>query len=242
MDEVRNTRQAHRAFVDAFPVMSGFLYLLHVALARQAGLSLLHILFCLLLLRWLDDHARSLRQAWLLLRWLLLPLLLLHALFTPGALYWSGLPFTQEGVAAGVGLGVHLTAMVLAAMLFSRLLDPTVLLWSVRRHARTRRLLPLYLYLWPRMMTSTRRALRRARQSWKESGGGVRLLPWHVACLVIEIDRLAERHGQRFWREMARRNRAPMSMDASARRSVPVAMLFSLWLAMLAQDIVAWSV
>lgn len=59
-----------------------------------------------------------------LLRWLVLPIILLHAFFTPGALILSGMawPVSIEGLQSGLWFSLHLIVIFFAAMLFSRLL------------------------------------------------------------------------------------------------------------------------
>ncbi len=96
---------------------------------RQAGLALLA---GAALLVWLDvsrgdDWHASLRAGWRLLRWLVGPVLVLHAWMTPGELLvplgeaggrWSP---TREGLLAGAQLALRLMALYAAAMLLARL-------------------------------------------------------------------------------------------------------------------------
>lgn len=53
-----------------------------------------------------------------LLRWFIIPILLLHLLFSPGQLLLPGwpLPFTWEGLQLGLHLSVHLAAIFFAAI------------------------------------------------------------------------------------------------------------------------------
>jgi len=57
-----------------------------------------------------------------LLLWLLVPIFLLHLLFTPGQLLWPGseIPFTREGLNEGLWLALRLCTLFYAAMLLSR--------------------------------------------------------------------------------------------------------------------------
>jgi len=75
-----------------------------------------------LLLRWQCATWQPQLRAARLLLWLLVPILLLHLLFTPGELLWpgSGIPFTREGLHEGVWLALRLCALFYAAMLLSR--------------------------------------------------------------------------------------------------------------------------
>jgi hypothetical protein len=59
-----------------------------------------------------------------LLRWFIIPIILLHALLSPGELIMPGVPVpvTWEGVNQGIWLSLHLSTIFAAALLFSRLL------------------------------------------------------------------------------------------------------------------------
>ncbi|MDX8402126.1 MAG: hypothetical protein R8K47_05790 [Mariprofundaceae bacterium] len=95
------------------------------------------------LLAWLDwrRQARvmtSLGRAWRMLRWLVWPILGLHAWLTPGARLWPEIAWspTREGLLEGLHLSIHLAALFLSAMLLVRL--PGAGFWQgrwMRRHA-----------------------------------------------------------------------------------------------------------
>jgi len=74
-----------------------------------------------LLLRCKYATWRPLFRAARLLLWLLIPIFLLHLLFTPGQLIWPGsaIPFSWEGLLEGIWLALHLCTLFYAAMLLS---------------------------------------------------------------------------------------------------------------------------
>ncbi len=72
----------------------------------------------------LDGGAQRLRRLAGLLPWFVLPILLLHALFTPGEWLLAGVPLSHEGIARGTWLALHFCNIFLAAMLLGCCLVP----------------------------------------------------------------------------------------------------------------------
>ncbi len=102
------------------------------ALAEDWRRALLALLAAAGLLIWLDvsrgaSALASLRAGWRLLRWLIWPVLALHAWLTPGELLFplgeSGARWspTREGLIAGAQLALRLMALYASAMLLARL-------------------------------------------------------------------------------------------------------------------------
>ena len=167
------------------------LWLLHIAVNQCLGVAVAQLLAAIMLLYDQQGTAQPIRQGWHLLRWLLLPLLLLHMLFTPGTFFISGIPVSREGVSNGLLLAVHLAAMVYAALLLSRLITLPVLWPVAARIPVIARLLPLYLHLWPELWQIMQRAARHQQQRWRSSGRRWRQLPGLIADMVVESDRQA---------------------------------------------------
>lgn len=90
---------------------------------------------CMVLISWLSASWLPVWRAARLLLWLVLPVLLLHLMFTPGQLLWpgSGISFSREGLQEGIRLGLRLSAMFYAAMLFSRCLSREEWVWYCLR-------------------------------------------------------------------------------------------------------------
>ncbi len=76
------------------------------------------------MMRMLDGNWLTTLRLLRLLRWFVIPILLLHLLFTPGQLLLPGwsLPVSREGLRQGAWLSLHLVAIYAVAMLMFRLL------------------------------------------------------------------------------------------------------------------------
>ncbi|MDQ6988123.1 MAG: hypothetical protein Q9M25_10005 [Mariprofundaceae bacterium] len=83
------------------------------------------LLLAVLLVRLFSASWMPLWRALRLLLWLLIPIILLHLMFTPGRLLWpdSMLPFSREGMDQGLWLAFRLCALFFAAMALSRSLN-----------------------------------------------------------------------------------------------------------------------
>jgi len=77
-----------------------------------------------IIIRILDDNWITTLRLLRLLRWFVIPILLLHLLFTPGQLLMPGwpIPVSREGLIQGLWLSLHLAAIYSVAMLMFRLL------------------------------------------------------------------------------------------------------------------------
>ncbi|MDX8411604.1 MAG: hypothetical protein R8K46_07040 [Mariprofundaceae bacterium] len=138
-------------------------------MAQSAWLAALLLAFSLLALRLVAGSWQPWRRAWRVLRWLLVPIVLMHLLFTPGTLIFpqlGGGP-SYEAVAAALWLSLRLCLMFASAMTFSRLLS--VQEWT---HALLaipwagRRLYPYAMLIFP-MRASLERLLRCYYQQWR---------------------------------------------------------------------------
>jgi len=102
---------------------SGLLFLTVTNTSISFGLLL--AMLASALIRLLDGHWSTTLRLLGLLRWFVLPILLLHMLFTPGQLLFPGWPIgvSREGLVQGTWLSVHLTGIYVMAMLLFRLLE-----------------------------------------------------------------------------------------------------------------------
>ncbi len=112
------------AWLPARLLLGSGLLLLAVSVASFPA-ALLLTLVTLLLVRLLDGQWLSVLQLFGLLRWFVIPILLLHMLFTPGQLLLPGweIGVSREGMRLGAWLSLHLTAIYTTAMLGFRLLS-----------------------------------------------------------------------------------------------------------------------
>ncbi|MFQ5345677.1 MAG: hypothetical protein ACE5DZ_06925 [Mariprofundus sp.] len=104
--------------------------LLGIALLALS-LSTTSMWLCLFLAALASVAIRLLDGNWLtslrvlgLLRWFVIPILLLHALFSPGQVLWPGfsVAISRDGLIQGMWLSVHLISIYALAMLMFRLL------------------------------------------------------------------------------------------------------------------------
>lgn len=164
------------------------LYLGLVAWNQDVGWAIAQLLVGCLLLSYADGHVAALLRAWRLLRWLLFPLILLHALFTPGALFVHLPMISEEGLKQGLWLSLHLAAMYLAAMVFTRLLSLSFLLGLAGLHPRGKTLIPLYVRLMPKILQSVRLEAANHARLWKQEGSRIHRLPFFLALLVKTVE------------------------------------------------------
>ena len=85
------------------------------------------IVVAMVMIRGLDGRWQKLAHMLRLLRWFVLPILLLHLFFSHGQLIFpdSRLPVTWQGLQQGFWLSIHLICIFMAAMLMFRALDKT---------------------------------------------------------------------------------------------------------------------
>lgn len=106
-------------------LLLGVVLVLTAAFNRDAPYAVAYTLLASFLVYHIAAGAAPLWAAMRLLRWLVLPILLLHMLLTPGTMITPGLPLpiSWEGMHRGVWLSLHLVEMFVAAMALSRLLS-----------------------------------------------------------------------------------------------------------------------
>jgi len=178
------------------------LYLLWVAWNQHYDVAVMQLLLTACLLCYADGGLAVLAQAWRLLRWLLLPIVLLHAFFTPGAALFPDWPLTQEGMQKGGWLALHLSGLYLAAMLFSRLLSLHLLMRLASFNPHSKRLMPIYIRLLPPIMQGIQTEVQQHAKQWRAQGHSLRQLPAVLHQLVANMEqqsRLIAQHVAAAW-------------------------------------------
>ncbi|MDQ6993701.1 MAG: CbiQ family ECF transporter T component [Mariprofundus sp.] len=106
-------------------LVAAFGLILLAVSSQQIYLSLSVTLLALLFTRLIDGSWVTAVRLIKLMVWFVVPILLLHLLFSPGRLLFpaTGLPITAEGLYHGLLLSARLTAMFSAAILLSRFLS-----------------------------------------------------------------------------------------------------------------------
>ena len=137
-------------------------------MVQHAWLAFLMLLPSLAILRLMVGSWESCRNAWRVLRWLLVPIVLLHLIFTPGAYVFPQLGGpSYEAVYTAVRLSLRLGLIFMAGMILSRVLN--VREWSDALLAMPwvgPRLFPYVRLMFP-MRTSMERFVRSYQQHWR---------------------------------------------------------------------------
>jgi len=184
-----------------FAVLCGLIFVPHDAL-----LSLLNIVLLLMLLAVSEGCIKAWKfvaKSWHLLRWLLLPILLLHALFTPGEMLFdtSVVPISYEGMQLGLALGLHLSEIYMLTLFLLRILSIYMCLrWLMRLPYWHSKLTP-YLLLMPRIMRDVRVLIRRAYRSWQKKPQRFRALPHHLLDLIEKVQHRSARQALYIWQQ-----------------------------------------
>jgi len=145
----------------------GFLVL--ASACSDSERSLLLSVLSIVMIRYIDGNWLTIHRLAGLLIWFFVPILLLHAFFSPGQLLFPGgwLSVTVEGLQRGIQLCSHLMAVFLAAMLMFRLLKYGEWLAAVAGLPYVgRRLLPLLWMIVP-MRTIVLCRLRDIKQQYQ---------------------------------------------------------------------------
>jgi len=101
---------------------SGLLFL--AIMTHSMLLSLLLLVLSAVLIYILDGHGLTNLRIMRLLHWFIIPIILLHTLFSPGRLLWPDffIPMSREGLIQGTMLSLHLSVIFFVAILLFRLL------------------------------------------------------------------------------------------------------------------------
>ena len=188
------------------------------------------------LIRMHDGHARALWRMLGLLKWLLLPILLIHAMFTPGEILFSlsMLHMTREGLQQGMTMSLHLLMFFLAGMTISQLWSrQDWLLLVARMPGFGRRLYPYILMVMP-LRQSLGRELLLMKAAWQHRSGRWRHFPRLLESLVRQAIRLGERHAEMLWLRWGEQPAAMMQLSS-------VSLIDTLRWGVLATVIIVWA-
>jgi len=171
---------------------------------------LIQIAFLISILFLLSTTAAQARHLcwrnWQLLRWILLPTLVLHSIFTPGALIFPDffIPISHEGLQLGVQLALHWATVFTLAMLLGHLFTIEQWLQGVARLPWLYHILYPYLCLFPRMNLWVRVLIRRYyRQwnllSWRQPLHKLAQLPEHLLDLLLHLQHRSQQCATSVW-------------------------------------------
>jgi len=156
--------------------------LLTAALNEQFYIALLQLIIAISLLTALASGLLLLRRSILLLCWLVTPILLLHALFTPGELLVKGMniPISVEGVQMGAWFAFHLVVIFLSALVFSRLLGKQEWIRLLINIPMIGGWILPYALLFESGLKKNRGIVNREYAKWNSSDRKIKQLPDHI--------------------------------------------------------------
>lgn len=165
----------------------------------------LHIVLMVMVLWVLAKHPQEVKRlcwrGWQMLRWLLIPTLVLHAIFTPGALIFPHffMPISYEGLALGASLAWHWASVFTLAMVLGYLFPAQHWLNAMVRFPRLYKLLYPYLHLFSRMNLLIRALLRRHYRKWKKDAHKITQFPHYMLSLLQRMQYYSKRSALYLW-------------------------------------------
>jgi len=130
--------------------------------------AVLSLTLSLCLIYLLEDGWLTIIRMLRLLRWFVIPILLLHALLSPGQLVLPGwpLPVTWEGMNQGIWLSVHLSTIFAAALVLSRVLRRSEWMYGIMLLPFAGKQIIVFQMMMSAMKTNITEQLHHLRQQW----------------------------------------------------------------------------
>jgi len=150
------------------------------------------------------------------LRWLLLPVIMLHLLFTPGMLLIPSLPWspTHEGANAALWQSLRLINWFLSGWLLAYLLSHQEWQQLFIRTPKVGRHWADLLMALPPMLQRCRASLMQIRWRWRLEQGRWRDIPALAAAIVVMVLAQGDRQAEAHW--LAGTNRSANSQQITA--------------------------
>jgi len=167
--------------------------------------SLAHLFLFFLLMWMLEKNIHKVWYSWVkswrILRWLLIPIIIFHVLFTPGEIIWVGfaLPVSYEGLTLGFYLSLKLCEMFVCALLLGRLLPMHVWLQAMTHIDVLQHYLTPYLRLMPVMLGRVPVLVRRTYRAWCLEPKKVKKLANYITELIIVVEKDSRRRAKYTW-------------------------------------------
>lgn len=184
-------------------------FLASVIYNQQPFLAFVQLMMAVLLLRWVDGNFRLFRRAAKLLLWITLPMIIIHALFSPGRLIEAGgVPLSVDGALYGAHLALHFITVFIAALLLYRVMTAGEWLRFVTRLPWFGgRLLP-YIVLMQPLRNETMAIIRRYRMRWARGERDMNRLGLMLLLIIRRVLRCGSGQAAHLWHnwdaEMAR--------------------------------------
>jgi hypothetical protein len=203
----------------------GISLLLTTALNDLFYIAAIQLLISVSLLIVMTSGGRLLKESIRLLCWLVIPILVLHALFTPGELLVKGaaIPVSIEGIRLGGWFAFHLVAIFLSALVFSRLLSKEEWIsFMLRMPGWGERLVPYALLLQSGLKKSGE-IVRREYASWYSCGKKLRQLPIHITTALTDTLNENRKDASELWHDWDRRVLSVLDGSQPGGQSRPMA-------------------
>jgi len=148
--------------------LAGCSLLFAAIICRSLSLSVFSLTLSIYLIHLLEDGWLTVIRLIKLLRWFVIPILLLHALLSPGQLILPEWPLsvTWEGVHEGVWLSVRLSTIFAAALVLSRLLRRSEWMHGVMLLPFAGKQIIVYQMMMSAMKINITEQLHHLRQQW----------------------------------------------------------------------------
>lgn len=167
---------------------------------QQFTAAVLQLLLSVLLLRMTDGNFQRLLRAIRLLLWIVLPMVVVHMLFSPGRLvefFW--VQISIDGALFGGWLAFHFITIFMAALLFFRMLTTGEWLHLLVKSSLLRsRLLPYVVLVQP-LRSKAGAIIGRCRRYWQQGDKGIRHLSLILLLLVRKVLAAGPAQAKRLW-------------------------------------------
>jgi len=140
-------------------------------------------------------------RSWRVLRWLIVPIIIFHILFTPGEIIWVGfaLPISYEGLILAWHLSLKLCEMFICAVLLGRLLPMQLWLQSLGKIAGVQDYIEPYVRLLPLMLRRVSVVVRQTYRSWRLEPDKLKTLAPYMMDLIVRVEGDSRRRAKYVW-------------------------------------------
>jgi len=183
--------------------MSGGCILLLSALNHDVTVALIQMSVVILLLLFCFDGATPLLKSAKLLAWLVIPIVLVHSLYSPGAIILPqfAIPISMEGAKTGAGLSLHLCLLFFAALLFSRQVEKGEWYLMAVRIPRFGNRIITYIILLDQCGDEIRAIIKDVMIEWKANSGNLSKYAEILATMPSSILKKSDEIAESIWRD-----------------------------------------
>jgi len=205
-------------------VFLGITLLLTAALNSLFYIAVIQLSVSISLLIIITSGGEVFRKSSLLLGWLVIPILILHALFTPGELLvkQAAVSVSVEGLQLGGWFAFHLIVIFFTALVFSRLLNREEWINLILRMPQWgERAIP-YLLLLETGLKKNRNVVKQECDNWCSSGKKLSRLPIHITTALTETLNENKKDAYELWQNWDHRVASITEDSNSAMQIEPI--------------------